>query len=104
MLDTDELPEIVYKGQPIIPLRASGSILFMDPKYLKPFDDYELYESQSPGMSYIAVKSGFSLRAIILPKRIVDEDFAEKMRVIAELSRMELEKQVSRLMPEDRPD
>lgn len=68
---------ITYAGKDVMPLDASGKVLWIDPKYIDPVrksGDLELYERvDANGIPYIAVKAGMMLEAIIYPLSIGDK-------------------------------
>lgn len=68
---------ITYAGQEFMPLSASGKVIWINPKYIDPVSksgDIEMYERVGDnGLSYIAVKVGMMLEAIILPLSVGDK-------------------------------
>lgn len=68
---------ITYAGQEFMPLSASGKVIWINPKYLDPESksgDIELYERVGDnGLSYIAVKVGMMLEAVIYPLSMGDK-------------------------------
>lgn len=68
---------ITYAGREFMPLSASGKVIWIDPKYLDPVSksgDIELYERVGDnGLSYIAVKVGMMLEAVIYPLSVGDK-------------------------------
>lgn len=74
---------ITYMGGTYEPLHTSKGVIFIDFKFLKPFDgvEYDLYERHSirNNTSTIAIKAGFLLLGIISPVKIISEDFCESL-------------------------
>lgn len=74
---------VVFKEEPLMPARTSLGLWFFNPDYLKPLrdlDGYELYERHTEsGLPYLAVKTGFLLRAVILPKLPNPEKLLEEL-------------------------
>lgn len=68
---------ITYAGQEFMPLSASGKVIWINPKYIDPVSksgDIELYERvDGRELSYIAVKVGMMLEAIIYPLSVGDK-------------------------------
>ena len=84
---------ICIKGATLEPLKTETGALFINVKYLRPFDDlengYELYARMGTnGTQYIAVKSGYSLVGIIMPIEIVNAEFIDDLETLLEYSRM----------------
>lgn len=85
------LPEmdvgIVFKDSKLMPARTSRGLLFFNPKYLEPLNDldgFELYERQTKdGGIYFAVKTGFILQAILLPKLPEPDVLFDRLRMLA---------------------
>jgi len=95
MLDPPKF-DISVAGRILRPLKTQRGLIFIDTKYLLPLadaDDYlELYERISTdGKLYVAVKNGFMLMAVILPYKIVTEDFVENMEELARLCKIAYE-------------
>ncbi len=76
-------PNICDRGRELIPLKARDGIIFIQKKYLSPFDReenmIELYQRKTGGESYIAVKTGLLVRALIFPVRTVNDKFIEQL-------------------------
>lgn len=80
---------IVCGGKQLIPYDTSQGIAFIDKKYLAPFADidedylnvFERYTAD--GDLYFAVKNGFELIGIIMPVKVVNDDFVEKINAFA---------------------
>ena len=75
------------------PLRTEQGILFVNQRYLKPFDDlengYDLYARLDHlGVPYIAVKEGYALVGIVYPMRVVDDKFIAELEELLSLSRL----------------
>ncbi|MBO5449791.1 MAG: hypothetical protein J5994_10780 [Ruminococcus sp.] len=88
---TDQMIErskicIMYMGGIYEPLEFSCGTVFVDCKFLKPFDgmEYDLYErhSETDNTSIIAVKAGFLLLGLIIPTNISSEDLCKSLMVI----------------------
>lgn len=84
---------ICIKGATVEPLKTETGALFINVKYLRPFDDlengYELYSRiGTDGTQYIAIKSGYSLVGIIMPMKIVNAEFIDNLETLLEYSRM----------------
>lgn len=77
---------LVFKDKALMPARTSRGLLFYDPKYLNPLKDldgFELYEREATGGGlYFAVKTGFLLRGIIMPKLPEPEKLADQMEAL----------------------
>lgn len=76
---------ICRDGCCLIPCHTTQGITFIDRIYLEPFadveDEIELYErTTAKGEIYFAVKLGFMLRGIILPRDAIDEDFVQRLK------------------------
>lgn len=74
---------IVWKGQALTQARTSLGLMFYDRAYLRPFsdlDEYEIWEREtSDGQIYLAVKTGFFLRGIIVPTLPDPEDLNDEL-------------------------
>lgn len=87
---------ICQNGGMAEPLKTEQGVLFINQRYLKPFDDlengYDLYARLSPrGAPYIAVKEGYSLVGIISPMVVVNERFISDLEELLSLSRLAME-------------
>ena len=92
--------EISAYGGIIVPIVTSLGVVFINKKYLKPFEDSErgvdLYERvNDAGRLYIAVKDGFMLCGIILPIDIINEEFAGQLKKLYELTNVSLQNQAA---------
>lgn len=74
---------IIHADSILKSFKCSLGIAFIDMAYLKPLKDaengllfYERFINDS--VSYIAVKSGFMLLAVIMPVDVINEDYIEK--------------------------
>lgn len=96
-LDTN----IIHKGAVILPLRSRNGIIFINGKYLNPFDekeDFELYERRmASGTRYVAVKAGFMLKGLILPMMLHEDEMIKELEEIHRQA-----KRNSDLLEEDR--
>ncbi len=75
------------------PLKTEQGVLFINQRYLKPFDDlengYDLYARlDRRGIPYIAVKEGYALVGIISPMAIVNDKFISELEELLSLSRL----------------
>ena len=80
---------IVCYGSTYSPIKGRYGILYIDRRYLGPLgDDITLYERYYPrsDKSYIAVKRGLLLEAIILPAQIATKELADILKKIGELT------------------
>lgn len=79
---------IVYHGAVYTPIKSREGILFLDRRYLAPFDEgitlFERFYADS-SIPYIAVKRGLLLEGIILPSPIASVELAETLKHIGEL-------------------
>ena len=78
---------LVVSGAVLLPLISEGRVLFVDKKYLTPFDHaVELYERKSPGgNSFIVAKQGMINCGMILPTTFGDAALANQLCEIGEL-------------------
>ena len=78
---------LVVSGAVILPLIAEGRVLFVDKRYLAPFDfSVELYERRAPGgTSYIVAKRGMIACGVITPERIGTAALADQLCELGEL-------------------
>lgn len=87
---------IQKNGYLLLPLKTQFGLIFIDTRYLAPFDDIEegvqLYQRIDQfGKTYIAVKSGFSLFGIILPlDNIIDDKLIAEFEELTSLSKVAL--------------
>lgn len=92
-LPPPQLVSIGYGGQVMYPEITSRGLLFYDPEYLKPVmdSDFSLYERVTKsGQVYLAVKTGFMLKAIIMPLEVQKEKIAERLSAL--LTALNIEK------------
>lgn len=78
-----------YHGTLLSPMKCESGILFIDRRYLAPFDDgIALYERFYPGgdRPYVAVKRGMLLEGIITPAEIATVELAEMLTQIGKLT------------------
>ena len=76
-------------------LKSSTGAVFVQERYLKPFEDmeygYDLYERfRADGGTYIAVKKGMYLLGIICPYKVDRVTFVERLKAFLELTKMAL--------------
>lgn len=67
----EEFPEVSWFGIALRPLSVSSGVLMIKSEYLKPLGNskyIQLFERKNEYGSYIAVKDGLYLKAIILPQ------------------------------------
>lgn len=87
---------IVRNGRQLVPLMGRDGIVFIDGKYLSPLEDeidmLVLFERKNArGQSYIAVKAGLLIRAVIIPVEAVNDDFINHLQDILRECRRELQ-------------
>lgn len=77
---------ICYEGMTILLLRGTGGIICIQEKYLEPLYDekdlLELYSRKMIGETYVVVKAGMMIRAII-GQFLIKEKLADKLEGIA---------------------
>lgn len=80
-LPPPQLVSLGYGGQVMYPEITSKGLVFYDPEYLKPVDgEFEIFERvNTSGQVYLAVKTGFMLKAIIMPLEVQKEKIAERL-------------------------
>lgn len=93
---------ILSSGTPLEALITSRGLVFINGSYLKPFagteNGYEIYErTTDAGQTYFAVKTGFVLLGLIMPMRIVTEEFTAELERWARLCRAFLADQKERM-------
>ena len=77
-------PGITHNGKDLIPLMGQEGIIFIDRKYLSPLEDeidmVQMFERKTEkGQSYIAVKAGLLIRAVIFPVEAVNDKFINQL-------------------------
>lgn len=87
---------IVRNGRQLVPLMGRDGIVFIDGKYLSPLEDeidmLVLFERKNArGQSYIAVKAGLLIRAVIMPVEAVNDDFINHLQDILRECKRELQ-------------
>jgi len=94
----------VYGGQVIFPIMTSRGVIFIDNEYLEPVTDaphgVELYERHGGVGTYIAVKAGLDLVAVILPVDVVDPAFMDRLSILTNACAMRLQEQQSAQEPD----
>ena len=90
---SNENLSIAYAGRILRPLLTSRGLVFIDTKYLSPLADIwnimELYERTMPsGKTYIAVKAGFLLYAVIMPYNALNETFVTQIEKLTRQCRI----------------
>lgn len=88
---------IVRNGRQLVPLMGRDGIVFIDGKYLSPLEDeidmLMLFERKNArGQSYIAVKAGLLIRAVIMPVEAVNDDFINHLQDILRECKRELQR------------
>ena len=78
---------IVFRDRKLLPARTSLGLWFFNPKYLEPLNDmdgFEIYERETMGgQVYLAVRTGWILRAIILPMLPEPDALVERLEMLA---------------------
>ena len=87
---------IVASGGVLEPLQTDMGVIFINQRYLAPFDDlengYELYARLNhKHVPYVAVKEGYALVGIIIPVTVVNDKFIAELEKLIELSRLSKE-------------
>lgn len=77
-------PGIICKGRELIPLIGREGIIFIDSKYLSPLDEerdmVRMFERETEDKrTYIAVKAGLLIRAVIFPVEAVNDKFINQL-------------------------
>ncbi len=90
-------PGIYYNGKELLPLLTREGIVFIQKRYLSPFDGgenlVELYTRKTnEGQTYIAVKAGLLIRAVIFPVNVVDAKFMNQIGDLVRECRRVIEK------------
>lgn len=79
---------VFWMGESLIPLQTSQGLKVISSKYITPVikDNYEFYERKTPnGNTYIAIKVGFMLEAIVFPSQAyVSESLVNELYNLAE--------------------
>lgn len=77
---------IVQNGHVLLPVMTTKGVIFIDNEYLAPLSDapfgVELYERHGGVGTYIAVKAGFDLVAVILPEAVINQTFVELLSTL----------------------
>lgn len=84
-----EAISIIYSGKTLKPLQTRRGLVFIESRYLAPVSDVldvlELYERITPsGMPYIVAKAGFLLQAVIMPYKVISQQFVDKLKKLTE--------------------
>lgn len=83
-------------GRKLIPYITESGIAFLDGKYLDVVSDYEesgidVYARRNTyGNLYFAVKSGFILIGIILPEKVINNDFVKRIKNLSQMCEVAL--------------
>lgn len=90
-----DLPPVYYGGQLLEPLQMEEGVIFINQRYLLPFDNlengYELYiRATRSGTPYVAVKEGYSLVGIVMPMQIINKEFIGDLEQLVSLSKLAL--------------
>lgn len=93
---------IARRGREFIPLMTHAGITFIQKKYLAPLNGeestLEFYERKtSRGQTYIAVKTGLLIRAVIFPVEFVDDRFVNQLGDMLRECRSLLERTKNRI-------
>lgn len=77
-------PGIIHGGRNLIPLMGRKGIIFIQEKYLSPLEDEggipDFHERETPaGQSYIAVKMGMWIRAVIFPVEPAGDELVKQL-------------------------
>lgn len=87
---------ICYEGLTILPLRGATGTFCIQEKYLEPLDDerelLELYSRPMEEKTYVVVKAGIMIRAVIAPFLVKDK-LADKLEAIAQACKAEAGKE-----------
>lgn len=78
-------------GRVLIPLKTASGLVFINNKYLAPFNDSEngvlLFErTDKSGRTYIAVKDGFLLAGIIYPVNVITKELVHELDELHKLA------------------
>lgn len=78
-------------GRVLLPLKTASGLVFINNKYLAPFNDSEsgvtLFErTDVTGKTYIAVKEGFLLVGIIYPQNIITKELVHELEDLSKLA------------------
>ena len=99
-LPMEGLVSIGYGGSILYPARTSEGLRFFDPTYLRPItEEYEIFERESQNGIYLAVKTGFLLAAIIMPKNVLEEDLAHRLENVLNSLKDSIEKKEASEIP-----
>lgn len=90
-----DMPPVFFQGEILEPLEMEQGVIFINQRYLRPFDDlengYELYiRLTGAGSPYVAVKEGYALVGIIMPMTIINRNFIDDFEKLLTLSKMAL--------------
>lgn len=90
---------LCVNGRTLEPLKTSHGIIYINARYLKPFDDSEngvgLYERiGKDGSIYIVVKEGFFTVGVICPYDIITASFCDALNELARLSDVAYENKI----------
>lgn len=85
--------DIAAYGRTLRPLQTQMGLVFIDTKYLAPLADIEeaidLYERiDNDGGVYIAVKAGMTIRGIIMPYALINDEFVEELEELTRLCKV----------------
>ena len=88
-----ETVHIGYMGDDYIPVKTREGIIFINSCHLKPLEDIsnhiDFYERVTPGgTTYIAVKMGFLLVAIIMEACLQDKELVEMLETVSNRCRL----------------
>ena len=76
---------VICNGRELIPLMGREGIIFIDSKYLSPLEEemgmLRMFERKTADKrTYIAVKAGLLIRAVIFPVEAVNDKFIDSLR------------------------
>lgn len=85
---------IYYNGRELEPFITSNGLSFIDADYIKPVNGgytkiFERYTKD--GDLYFAIKDGFMLVAVVMPYKVIDDNFAALLETLAQQSKIALQ-------------
>lgn len=80
--------DIAISGRTYTPCMTQKGISFFNREYLRPLSDepasLDIYERTTPdGKTYFAIKTGFMLKAVVIPTRIITKEFVQGLKALA---------------------
>jgi len=80
-------PQITIKTVPVIPMLTSTGIIFVKQQYLSALSDelepLEYFERTIGSQTFIAIKTGFTIKALVASTLRLDKDFVENLESLA---------------------